>query len=276
MKNVKDFIAWGLKRTKRSTCPNNAISLPIKKDQIGSAGEHEYLYGSYGQRASNYLLNLRFKSFYSKNGWTRAQFDTATSGWVANGVHVTDCNGLLDEFLQTDTSANGNYVYYCTSKGLCAEINRPYVVGEAVFNGSSTKKTHVGFVCGFTPGGDVLVMEARGLSYGVVITKMSSRSWKYRGLMTKKFSYSGAAVQPAAAAPFQFTRVLKYGCTGADVIALKELLIEKGYSGVTATNKNFLGSTREVVKQFQRNSGLTVDGKAGKNTISALGGVWKG
>jgi hypothetical protein len=94
--------------------------------------------------------------------------------------------------MDKDTNANGNYVNFCTDKGLCSAINRPYVIGEAVFNGSNTKKTHVGWVCGFMPDSSPLVIEARGLSYGVVITNMATRPWKYRGLMTKRFEYGSS------------------------------------------------------------------------------------
>ena len=75
-----------------------------------------------------------------------------------------------------------------------------------------------------------------------------------------------------------FTRVLKYGVKGNDVIELKKLLIAKGYGKGLTTNtsssRNFYGSTRIAVKNFQRDNGLTIDGKAGKKTITALGGKW--
>lgn len=79
---------------------------------------------------------------------------------------------------------------------------------------------------------------------------------------------------------YVFKRVLKYGSRGDDVIELKKLLINAGYSkGVTVNTKssgNFYGSTRKAVKAYQRDNGLAIDGKAGKNTITALGGVWNG
>lgn len=79
---------------------------------------------------------------------------------------------------------------------------------------------------------------------------------------------------------YVFKRVLQYGSRGDDVIELKKLLINAGYSkGITLNAKsseNFYGSTRKAVKAFQRDNGLTIDGKAGKNTITALGGVWNG
>lgn len=283
MKNVTEFIEWALKRAKRKTVPKGAVLL-ISVDLVGSITEAEYMWGTSGRKVTQSLLNARFSSYYKKHGWTNTEYESAIKGWVAAGKYVTDCQGLLDWYLGSDTNANGNYVKYCTDKGLCSAINRKYVIGEAVFNGSSTKKTHVGWVCGFMPDGDPLVVEARGLSYGVVITRMSKRSWKYRGLMTKVFSYAANDAQPspspAPSKSYEFTRVLKFGNRGDDVIELKKLLIKKGYSNGISTNTsssgNFYRSTLKQVRAFQKDAGLTVDGKVGKQTITALGGVWKG
>lgn len=73
---------------------------------------------------------------------------------------------------------------------------------------------------------------------------------------------------------FKFTRILKYGCKGDDVKELKRLLVEAGYSGITPTNPNYKTKTVAVVKRYQKDHGLTVDGKAGPATIGSLGGVY--
>ena len=278
MENVRSFIEWALKRAKNDSVPKGAV-LPIPADQVGSVTESEYLWGTSGRVVTQSLIDDRFKSYYSKNGWTQSKYDNATKGWVAEGKYVTDCQGLLDWYMKKDTNANGNYNNFCTDKGLCSSINRPYVIGEAVFNGSDSRKTHVGWVCGFMPNGDPVVIEARGLSYGVVLTRMSKRAWKYRGLMTKKFYYDDA-VEQNTNGKFKFTRLLKYGVSGDDVNEMKKLLAAKGYTaGVTIDGKNsdkFRSKTRTLVKMYQRDNGLTIDGIAGKNTISSLGGVWNG
>lgn len=275
---VTNFVIWALKRAKRDTVPANAV-LPIDRSLVGSEGEAEYLWGTSGRVVNQTLLDARYRSYYSPNGWTRDEYDEATRGWVSARKRVADCQGLLDWYLGNDTNANGNYQRYCTDRGLCAAISRPYVIGEAVFNGTDRKKTHVGWVCGFMPDGDVLVVEERGLAYGCVITRMSKRKWKYRGLMTKKFSYDATAPQPATPEGYAFQRQLRYGSRGDDVIELKRLLIKAGYDkGITvstSSSRNYYGSTRTQVKAFQRDSGLTVDGIAGPNTIRALGGAWQ-
>ncbi len=204
------------------------------------------------------------------------------------GYRSVDHREVVDAFGEdSDLSGNGAMVQFMAdgairimpeSGGINLSVEP---TAEAVFNGSSSKKTHVGWVCGFLPDGDVLVMEERGLSYGFVVTRMSKRAWKYRGLMTRRYSYGEAAQQPEAApGAYVFTRLLKYGRKGDDVVELKKLLIAAGYSaGITintGSSRNFYSSTRAAVKQYQRDNGLTVDGIAGRNTIRALGGIWEG
>lgn len=75
--HVLDFIKWGLTHVKKSSVPVGAI-LPIPVPEVGSAGEWEYLFGTTGEKVTQSLLNNKFNSYYSKNGWTRTQFDKAT------------------------------------------------------------------------------------------------------------------------------------------------------------------------------------------------------
>ena len=276
MQNVKEFIKWALSHADPNTVPKNAlIDYPV-----GTDGVWEYLWGATGQVCTQKLLDARWKSYYSKNGWTKTEYDAITYDWVKDKIHVSDCQGLLDAYMKKDTNANGNYVSYCTDKGPISSIDRPWQIGEAVFNGTTSKKTHVGWICGFMPSGEALVVEARGLAYGVIITRMSKRSWKYRGLMTKKFTYDPQPTpQPTPPEHFIFRRNLKYGSVGDDVIELKKLLINAGYDqGITINtknSKNFRSATRRCVKEYQRDSGLTVDGVAGSKTIRSLGGKYE-
>lgn len=73
---------------------------------------------------------------------------------------------------------------------------------------------------------------------------------------------------------FTFNRILKYGSKGDDVKELKRLLVEAGYSGITPTNPNYKTKTVAVVKRYQKDHGLIVDGKAGPATIGSLGGIY--
>lgn len=273
MKSVVDFVQFALSHAHPASVPKGAELV----GPVGNSGVWEYLWGTRGQLCTDHLLNERYNSHYSKE-MSRSEFGEATKGWVEKGVHVCDCQGLLDAYLGNDVKANTCYTSYCTEKGKIESISRPYVLGEAVFMGKTLEKTHVGWVCGFDKNGNPLVVENRGLKYGVVVTKLFGRGWDYRGLMTKKFTYEWSPEQPDPDV-FIFYRNLKKGMRGQDVIELKNLLIDKGYhEGITIntkTSRNFGRATRKLVKQFQADNGLTVDGVAGKQTITTLGGYYQ-
>lgn len=69
--------------------------------------------------------------------------------------------------------------------------------------------------------------------------------------------------------------MLKHGCIGEDVKELKKALAKHGYDDLTLTNGNFYSLTRNTVKAFQRDKGLTVDGIVGPKTFEKLGVQFK-
>lgn len=159
-------------------------------------GLWHYLFGSVRVQTTQDTLDRYYEEHYGPSGMTRARYDALTATWKPTD-YATDCQGLLDAWLtyeageKTDINADYNYRYWCEEKGRLEDVDRPYCIGEALFmqSKSSDRMTHVGWVCGFGDDGDPLVVEARGIAYGVVITKLSKRPWTHRGLMTKKFSY---------------------------------------------------------------------------------------
>lgn len=187
MKNAIDFIRFALSHAKRETIPLGA-ELPLDIEECGT-DPWGYLFGTTGHTATKELLDLKFNSYYSKKGWSRASFDTATEGWSLGKFKVCDCQGLLDVYLGTDVNANYCYSGWCTEKGSIDEIDRTYRIGEAVFyQNQNGNMSHVGWVCGFLCG-EPLVVEARGLRYGVCVTKFSERPWTHRGLVTRQLIY---------------------------------------------------------------------------------------
>ena len=115
--------------------------------------------------------------------------------------------------------------------------------------------------------GDWYVVEAKGVYYGVVETRLNSGKWNCWGWMTKYFDYSE---QPETAKEYG-GRNLRRGLTGADVRALQADLITLGYScGKYGADGEFGRATESALKAFQRDNGLTVDGIAGKNTYAML------
>lgn len=187
MKNAVDFIVFALSHARRETIPEGA-RLPVDADECGRE-PWEYLYGTTGNRVSKALLDERYEHFYKKKGWSREAYKGVTEDWPALKRRATDCQGLLDSFLGTDVTANYCYGAWCTEKGSVTEIERPFRIGEALFykNGEG-RMSHVGFVCGFV-NGEPLAVEARGIRFGVCVTRFSERPWTHRGLVTEMLSY---------------------------------------------------------------------------------------
>lgn len=136
--------------------------------------------------------------------------------------------------MNIDTRARYNYSGWCSPKGTGKIPNNRKVPGAAVFIHSSSAGyiTHVGFlekpVDASKPSGDWYVIEARGVNYGVVRTKLNSRGWNRWGLMSKYFDYgdsAGTSTTPAADTP----RTLKKGMSGSDVKAMQQALMAAGY-----------------------------------------------
>lgn len=67
-----------------------------------------------------------------------------------------------------------------------------------------------------------------------------------------------------------YAQTLQYGDEGAEVAALQQCLVDKGYLE-TSTFGNFSDKTRAAVQQFQRDQGLDDDGVVGSQTAAALG-----
>ena len=229
MTNILDFIRWALTHVDPNTIPKSATFANGTATNIGKEPWH-YLYGTIRSKTTKALIEERWSNFYSSHGWTRAAYDKATANFKSND-YATDCQGLLDAYLtyvqgeKTDVNADYNYRKWCTGKGKTSKIERPYELGEAVFMANSRgKMSHVGWICGTDSDGEMLVVEARGLSYGVVITRLSDRPWTHRGLMTKKFDYKEE--QPMATKFEVSSPMLR----GDGIAAMQRALNANGYT----------------------------------------------
>lgn len=159
--------------------------------------------------------------------------------------------------------------------GKCAKIAKDRLrIGDFVFKtDSSGRATHIGYVVD----NELNVIEAKGRDYGV--TKSPLKGWSVYGRPPYWTEAEVAALQGVETSAdklqgYVFTRILKYGVRGDDVCELKKLLKARGYEGLTLTNPNYYGATRALVKRYQKDKGLKVDGIAGPLTIAALGGRW--
>lgn len=187
MKNAVDFVRFALSHAKRETVPSGA-KLPLDIEECG-VEPWEYLPGTSGETVSAELLDAKFEDFYRHLGWTRERFDHLTENFVLHRVGASDSQGLLNAFTNMQATPNYCYSAWCTDKGAIADIKRPFAIGEAVFFMDEDQRAiHTGFVCG-SVGGETLVVEARGIAFGVCVTRLSERPWTHRGLVTKRLIY---------------------------------------------------------------------------------------
>ena len=228
MTNVLNFIRWALTHVNPNSVPSGAVLANGTATNVGTEPWY-YLYGTVKSKTTAARIEERWRNHYSKT-WTREAYDRATA-CMSPGDFATDCQGLLDAYLtyelgeKTDVNADYNYRKWCTGKGKTSEIERPYMLGEAVFMANSRgKMSHVGWICGLDSDGELLVVEARGLSYGVVVTRLEDRPWTHRGLMTKKFDYKE---KEPMATKFE---VIKPMLKGDGVKAMQNALNVNGYT----------------------------------------------
>lgn len=194
---IEEFLAFAASHASPARIPAGS-RLCVDIDMVGADGVWQYLYGTTGAKCTQSLLDRKYTQYYHGWGWSKAEYAAATAGWVEKGVTVCDCQGVEDYFAGRDTNAKGNYANLCTDKGRIKDITRPYVLGEAIFCGSSPSSiNHIGWIAGFAPDGEALVLHERGLSHGCVIERMSQsgKSWTYRGLMTKRYVYDGVEAE---------------------------------------------------------------------------------
>lgn len=196
MQSAEDFIRFALSHADKSTIPANAI-LPCELEECGT-DPWLCIHGAGGDIATADFINEQYINFYSGIGWERRQFDDVVNRQLKIGSRAADCSGLLDAYLGLKMSPQEYYdVSY--NRGIignlslmtwvsCSEnmLLPPETIGDAVFyrRFRLDEITHMGFVCGHTSDGETLVIEARGLRYGVVVSRMIDRPWTNRGTIS--------------------------------------------------------------------------------------------
>ena len=239
-----------------------------------------YIMGAYGQNPRTGSLDLAetaVKAAWKTGGWYFTQYSgkqlAQALKWRANCRRVWDCNGLAEGIYQLyageciNSKARYNYRDWCGVKGEGMIPSRRRVPGAAVFWGDSAEAIHhVAYldrpVRAEDPEGDWYLIEARGVMYGVVRTKLMSRKPGYWGWMDRYFDYSGAKAEP---------RVLRNGCCGADVREMQAGLIALGCDlGRWGADGDFGDATEMALKRFQAARGLEADGEYGPLTAAAL------
>lgn len=232
-----------------------------------------YIMGSKGQDPKK----------WAKDSWWFTQYEGTQREkalyWREHAPRVFDCNGLMEGYyedctgIDINSKARYNYSQWCADCHGSDMSELPKVPGAAVFihSNSSGYITHVGYlekpVSADKPNGDWYVIEARGVMYGVVRTKLSQRGWNRWGLMLQYMDYGDVSVPERELG----ARILKSGMTGTDVRTLQSLLLELGYELPRYGADGQYGSeTVNAVKAFQKWAGLSADGEYGPDTHKAL------
>lgn len=230
-----------------------------------------YIWGAQGQgypTVSEAWIKTKESGIHQTNALKT--YRKAVAAGCEKTLRAFDCSGLGAYWLQnlkcvipSDKNANG-------LMGMCTLIQQNHVKkGDFVFKRYTTgakRAYHIGYVVD----DDLNVIEAQGRAYGVVKRKLASGGWNEFG--RPKFFAGEIDTQEERIEHASFNRILRKGCKGDDVKYLQILLNE--YGDDLKEDGDFGAKTYNAVKDFQRKNRLKVDGIAGKNTITALGGAW--
>ena len=233
-----------------------------------------YIMGATGQNPKKWSVNSWWFTQYSGSQKVKALY------WREHAARVWDCNGLAEgiykDFAGVDinTKARYNYSGWCGEKGAGLIPAAKRQAGVAVFWGDKAASIHhVGYlykpVDASKPTGDWYIIEARGVMYGVVKTKLSARKPNFWGYMDKYFDYDNADYVPAE--PVIGERILKNGMEGSDVKAMQEALISLGYDcGRWGADGEFGDATELALRAFQEDHGCGADGEYGPESHVAM------
>lgn len=281
----------------------------IKYLEEQAANHSIYVWGAQGQDKDTISEEwIKERETDDKNAARAiAAWKKACADGYGDVLRAFDCSGLAMYYLQnvagivpSDMSAN-------SLMGKCETIKKTDVRrGDWVFKKytSGDKKGqayHIGYVVD-----DALnVIEAKGRDHGVIKAPLSEGKWNAYGRPEyyaaeienadgggdnknagadnkkgnsandpKKNNNGGTAGGWAVARVLKVTKPLM---EGDDVKALQAALIANNYHcGVTGIDGIYGKNTAYAVRCFQSAKGLVVDGKAGRYTVAALGGAWKG
>ena len=246
-----------------------------------------YIMGSYGQNPRTGYLDLSVttcKSSWKPDGYYYTQYSgsqrTQALKWREKCTRVWDCNGMAEGIyeiwsgVRIDSKARYNYAQWCSVKGSGLIPASKRVPGAAVFWGNSASSIHhVAYlwkpVTDGKPEGDWYIIEAKGVMYGVVKSKLNSRKPNFWGLMDKYFDYSNTVteVPPAVVEPDG----LRYGDEGSDVQDMQRKLMRLGYElPKYGADGEFGSETLKALQDFQQDNGLPVTGVYDKATQEAV------
>ncbi len=226
-----------------------------------------YWMGTFGTKADRSLYNSKkaqYPSYYPPKSWTEESF---TKDF---GKRVTDCAGLLKWFLWSNNMTDKSPSYkasedygadgfwgQCSEKGSISSLPKDKI-GIIVFNGTASKKTHMGVIVD----NDGTVVEAKGHAYGTVTSKASS--WGYWG-KSKFIKYESTPAPVPVPSTVEVTlSVLVKGSRSGQVQTVQMLLNEIGFRDQNgkrlATDGVFGDKTEYALINYQKARSLPVTG----------------
>ena len=185
--------------------------------------------------------------------------------WI--GKMAADCSGGIVAAIRTkiptytDRTAN-TFRSQFSEYGKISTI--PEIPGLAVW-----RNGHIGIY-----EGNGYVLEFRGTAYGAVRTKLANRGFNYWGKI-RDVDYGDAKIDPTKWNVYRLLKYTKPMLRGDDVKKLQTRLNAAGFD-CGKIDGIFGKKTEAAVMAYQKAKKLTVDGIAGKNTVTKLGGVWRG
>lgn len=183
----------------------------------------------------------------------------------------TDCSGLIGAYREKHL---GSAQLYSTAyKRMPISEVKNFAPGVVLW-----KSGHVGVYIGMENGVPMCV-EAKGIDYGVIKSRVASTAWVY-GLTFKDMEYTYDTSVPGTSKnqnPFNEPKhLLQKGMKGNDVKWLQWELIEAGYNrafvykgksyGAVLIDGDFGKITDAAVRSFQQSCKIDVDGKVGNIT----------
>lgn len=204
-------------------------------------------------------INEAYKDYHSSK-YDRSYYDKKLR--EGEGKPGSDCSGMHYGLSGYDTTAQG-YYDKCTRKGLFSDM--PIHDLCLLFKGSSlTNITHTGIYLG-----NGQCIHLKNSKENCVYERVDNHNWTAWGY-GNFIDYTN----PLGSKPI-ITRTLKMGSKGIDVKLLQDQLIKKGYNpGIV--DGDFGNKTYAALKHFQADNNIAVDGIAGKQTVKALGMLWRG
>lgn len=219
-----------------------------------------YFYGA----KMNTLTEAMMKSLHNSypNTVTMSYIAKARNNKQVGRIN-TDCSGLIGAY--RGKQIGSAQLYSTAKKRLDIKNIKDFGLGTVLY-----KQGHVGVYVGIENGVPMCI-EAKGINYGVVKTRVADTKWTY-GLTFDDIDYDYEVKLPGtskAKNPYiEPTATLTKGSKGEAVKWLQFELVEAGYK--ISIDGSFGPKTLDAVRYYQQSAKLVVDGKVGPATRKAL------